>query len=164
MTIQHPPRAIPRAVATFVSRQRIAHLATAARSGKPHVVPLCFALAGANLYSVVDRKPKRTAPGRLRRVRNILHNPHVTVVVDTYSEDWSRLGFVILEGLARILDAGPEHSSALRLLRRKYPQYRSMDLGDRPVIAVKVQRTVHWGNLLTRPRVEIKKHSTRRES
>ncbi|MDR7486227.1 MAG: TIGR03668 family PPOX class F420-dependent oxidoreductase [Armatimonadota bacterium] len=138
---------LPRAVAAFLSGQRVARLATADASGRPHVVPICFVLSGRTLYSVIDRKPKQTEPRRLRRVRNVLENPRVAVGADTYSEDWSRLGFVLLEGRARLLHRGSEHAAALRLLRRKYPQYRAMDLEGRPIIAVRIERAVQWGDL-----------------
>ncbi len=138
---------LPRTLAPFLARHRVAHLATADASGRPHVVPICYAIERTTLYSVVDRKPKRTAPGRLRRIRNISQNPWVAVVIDTYVEDWRRLGFVLLEGRARVLEDGPEHRTALRLLRRKYRQYRTMDLDGRPVIAVSIRRAVVWGRL-----------------
>ena len=134
-------------IPAFLARRRVAHLATADPAGRPHVVPICYAMARDTLYTVVDRKLKRLAPRRLRRVRNLLQNPQAAVVVDSYSEDWSRLGYVLLEGSARLLEGGPEHATALRLLRRKYPQYRTMALDDRPVIAVAVERVVGWGAL-----------------
>src|SRR5712691_698902 len=77
---------------------RVGRLATAAASGRPHVVPLCFALAGDRLYWAVDAKPKRTR--NLRRLRNIAENPRVSLVVDVWDEDWSRLAWVMVEGAA----------------------------------------------------------------
>lgn len=133
------------AVKAVLARHRIAHLATADAGGQPHVVPICFVFAEGMLYSVIDRKPKRARPEHLRRVRNLRENPRVAVVMDTYAEDWSRLGYVLVEGTARLIKAGPEHATALRLLREKYPQYRPMQLDDRPVIAIAILRTVRWG-------------------
>ncbi len=138
---------LSRTLAAFVSRQRVGHLATADAAGRPHVVPICFALDRATLYSVLDRKPKRETPKRLRRVRNVTANPRVAVVVDTYAEDWARLGFVLVEGRARVIEGGAEHAKALRLLIEKYPQYRKMELAGRPVIAVAIRRAVGWGRL-----------------
>jgi len=132
-------------VAAFLDRQRVAHLATASRDGAPHVVPVCFARIEACLYIAIDEKPKRTSPMRLRRVRNIVENPRVALVADVYDEDWSRLGFVLLEGTARVLTAGSEHASAVHALRVKYEQYQAMALDDRPVIAIDVSRVTRWG-------------------
>jgi PPOX class probable F420-dependent enzyme len=109
------------------------------------VVPICFAVAGERLYSAIDEKPKRAAPSRLRRVRNIVANPHVALVVDAYREDWRRLWFVLVLGTAEVIHPeAPEHAAALRLLRRKYRQYRTMRLEERPVLAVTTRRIVTW--------------------
>ncbi len=131
----------------FLARQRVAHLATADSGAAPSVVPICFAVADRTLYSVIDWKPKRGEPGSLRRVRNIRENDRVAVVADRYDEDWSRLGYVLIRGGARLLEAGAEHHAAVALLREKYPQYQAMVLEDRPVIAVAIERVAAWGRL-----------------
>lgn len=140
------------AMRRFLAARRVAHLATADAQGQPHVVPVCFALAGDVLYIAIDRKPKRVGPRRLRRVRNLLANPRVAVTADIYREDWRRLGFVWVQGTARLLEAGAEYRRALERLRRKYPQYRRMDLRGRPVIAVDVARAGAWGAVGATPR------------
>ena len=130
----------------FVERQRVAHLATADRLAEPHVVPICFALAGGVLYVTVDEKPKRAGPG-LKRLRNIAENPQVAVTVDRYVEDWSRLGWVMLRGHAEILLDCKEHDTAQALLRARYPQLETMQIAHLPVIAVRIARVTSWGNL-----------------
>ena len=135
-------------VARSLDRYRVAHLATADSRGRPHVVPICFTVTDRTLYSVIDAKPKRRPPMGLRRVSNILANPRAAVVIDSYSEDWHALGYVLMEGAARLLKDGPEHAAALRLLRAKYPQYGRMVLEDHPVIAIDVTRLVPWGRVL----------------
>src|SRR5260221_3423365 len=88
----------------FIERQRLGHMATSDASGAPHVIPICFALVGETLYVAIDEKPKRGDPLRLRRVRNIAEMPRVAIVVDVYDDgDWSRLGFVLVHGSARVL-------------------------------------------------------------
>ncbi len=129
----------------FIRDARVAHLATADAENQPHVVPICFAFDAGALYSVIDEKPKRTAPLALKRVRNIAANPHVAVVIDRYDENWSRLAYVLLSGRARLLRRGAVHRAALVLLRRKYPQYRSMALEKRPIIRVSNLRASVWG-------------------
>ena len=126
----------------------MAHLATADASGAPHVVPVCFALVDDTLYVSIDEKPKRAAPTRLRRLRNIEQNPRVAVVADVYDDrDWSRLGFVLVRGQARTVLTGEEHARALDVLRGKYAQYRAMVLEERPVIAIDVERVTSWGQI-----------------
>ncbi|MGI9144955.1 MAG: TIGR03668 family PPOX class F420-dependent oxidoreductase [Chloroflexota bacterium] len=135
-------------VRAFLERQRVAHLATADASGVPHVVPVCFSLLHETLYVAIDEKPKRAEPPTLRRLRNIAANPRVAIVVDVYDDDdWSRLGFVLMRGSARVLADGLEHRSALAALRSKYVQYRAMALDKRPVIAADIDRVRTWGQL-----------------
>jgi len=131
----------------FLYRGRVARLATVDSSGRPLVLPICYAFDGGSLFTPLDEKPKSVAPRQLKRVRNILSNPHVAVVVDHYSEDWSQLGYVIVNGEADVLEAGEEHSRAVALLREKYPQYRSMNLEQRPIIRIRVTKIVTWGRL-----------------
>lgn len=124
---------------------RVARLATADGRGRPHVVPICFAAAGGRLYSAIDEKPKRTTPSRLKRVRNIAANRHVAVVVDAYRENWRRLWYILVLGTARIVHpGGAEHAAALRALRRKYAQYRTMRLEESLVLALTPSRIITW--------------------
>ncbi len=131
----------------FVASMRVARLATADANGAPHVVPVCYALLGDNLYVTVDEKPKRSDVRALRRLRNIAENPHIAVVVDRYDEDWSRLAWVMLRGRAEILDRGDEHDRAQAALRERYPQYRAMRIEPLPVIALRIGRVNAWGAL-----------------
>ena len=130
----------------FLLARRLGHLATADRSGAPHVVPVCYALGEAALYVTVDEKPKRQ-DRPLKRLRNIAENPRAALVVDRWDEDWRRLGWVMLRGRAEVLAVGPEHDRAQALLRARYPQYAGMDLAPLPVIALRVARVTSWGDL-----------------
>jgi PPOX class probable F420-dependent enzyme len=124
-----------------VAESRIARLATVDPDGRPHLVPIVFALAGDTLYSAVDAKPKRSR--KLRRIENARRRPRVTVLVDHYDEDWTRLWWVRLRGRARVLDSGEEAARALELLIAKYEQY-----GDTPpalpVLAIDVEEWRGW--------------------
>jgi PPOX class probable F420-dependent enzyme len=120
---------------------RVARLATTDPDGRPHLVPIVFALAGDTLYSAVDRKPKRSRT--LRRIENARERPEVTVLVDHYEEDWARLWWIRLRGRARVLDEGAERERALALLAAKYEQYRA-EPPDGPVLAVDVTETRSW--------------------
>jgi PPOX class probable F420-dependent enzyme len=120
---------------------RVGRLATVGRDGRPHLVPICFALDGDVLYSAVDEKPKRSQ--LLKRLENIRSHPQVAVIVDHYEEDWSRLWWVRLDGKAEVLESGDEREHALALLRSKYEQYRAQPPTG-PVIAVRVERLTGW--------------------
>jgi PPOX class probable F420-dependent enzyme len=130
----------------FLAGCRIGHLATADGHAVPHVVPVCFVVAGSTLYITIDQKPKGD-PRALKRLRNITENPVSAVVVDRYDEDWNQLGWVMLRGATEILFEGAEHDRAQALLRSRYPQYRDMRLAGLPVIAVRIERATSWGNL-----------------
>ncbi|HTI79916.1 MAG TPA: TIGR03668 family PPOX class F420-dependent oxidoreductase [Acetobacteraceae bacterium] len=131
----------------FVNGQRVGRLATADASGNPHVVPVCFVLTDRALYVTIDEKPKQASARPLKRLRNMLENPSIAFVADRYAEDWTQLGWVMLRGRAEILDGGAEHDRAQDLLRERYPQYRTMQLTDLPVIALRVETVTSWGNL-----------------
>jgi PPOX class probable F420-dependent enzyme len=119
---------------------RVARLATADAGGRPHLVPIVFALQGETIYSVVDAKPKRTA--ELKRLQNVRSNPWVSVLVDHYDDsDWSALWWVRADGVARVLELDePESLGAVELLAGRHPQQRATG----PVLAVDVQRWSGW--------------------
>ena len=131
----------------FIDSRPVGRLATADAAGRPHVVPVCFALDGDNVYIAIDAKPKRGDPLRLKRLRNIVENPSASLVVDRYADDWSRLGWVLLHADAEILTDGAEHTNAQTLVRARYRQMRDMDLAGLPVIALRVARASSWGDL-----------------
>jgi PPOX class probable F420-dependent enzyme len=137
---------IGEAARAFCDRSRIARLATADSKGVPHLVPVCYALAGDSLYITIDEKPKRTDI-LLKRLRYISENPEVAVTVDRWDEDWSRLAWVMLRGRAEILTDGEEHGRAQARLLERYPQYQSMNIAPLPVIAMRIVLATSWGNL-----------------
>jgi PPOX class probable F420-dependent enzyme len=122
------------------ARTPVARLATAAPDGRPHLVPVVFALQDDVVYTAVDGKPKTTQ--RLRRLANIERNPRVSLLVDHYAEDWTQLWWVRADGLAAIHHDGDTLHAGHDVLRAKYDQYQSVPL-DGPVIAVAVQ---HWSS------------------
>ena len=138
-------RLTPRA-SRLIRSARTAHLATSDKSGQPHVIPICFVCDGKCFYSPIDEKPKRTVPSKLKRLKNIRENPKVSLVIDHYDEDWRKLAYVLVFGKARIVQSGEKHRRAVQLLRKKYPQYRSMAIHERPMIAITAKRIVSWGD------------------
>src|SRR4051794_34246707 len=119
---------------------RVARLATVSPDGRPHLVPIVFAVNRDVLYTAVDRKPKSTTA--LRRLANIAANPAVTLLVDHYEEDWAQLWWVRAEGSAQVL-AGAGVEAALDLLATRYPAYTT-DRPPGPVVAVSVSRWLGW--------------------
>jgi PPOX class probable F420-dependent enzyme len=131
--------------AQLLTAAPVGRLATADAAGVPHVIPVCYVFNGQFLYSVLDRKPKRAALPRLKRVRNIQANPQVALVVDHYEADWQCLWYILLTGKAELLVEGDERVEAIKLLRQKYPQYRDMSIDGNPVIKVTPAKVLSWG-------------------
>jgi len=124
-----------------LAEARVGHLATVGTDGKPHIVPVCFALSDSTLFFAVDSKPKRTRD--LTRLRNIAAHPAVSILVDYYGEDWSRLWWVRADGEARIVDDPAESARAVGLLVNRYPQYLQAR-PEGPVVAVSIGRLSGW--------------------
>src|SRR5438132_452949 len=136
----------------LLATPRVAHRATADQYARPHVVPIVFVWREPLLYTPLDRKPKRDDDWHaLRRVRNIETNGRVAIVVDRYGEDWANLAWVLLEGVATILERGEERDAAATLLREKYAQYETGSLQDRPIVRVEIERGSEWSSATPSP-------------
>jgi PPOX class probable F420-dependent enzyme len=125
----------------LVESARVARLATVTAHGSPHLVPVCFALLGDVVYSAVDHKPKRTS--QLRRLANLRADGRACLLVDEYSEDWTALWWVRLDGQGRIVSDPAECARARAALVRKYQQYAEQS-PDGPALAVTVTRWTGW--------------------
>ncbi len=119
----------------------VAHLATVTPAGAPHLVPVTFAVAGDLVYTAVDHKPKSTQ--WLQRLRNIVAEPRVTLLVDRYEDDWDALWWVRADGTAEVSDDPAVRAAALALLVVKYPQYREQP-PQGPLVVMTVTRWTGW--------------------
>ncbi len=131
----------------FIEAHRVGRLATADEEGRPHVVPICYAYDGRRIYTALDLKPKRVAPRRLKRVRNVMVNPTVALVIDDYSENWDELAYVLVQGVAVVLEPGDERSRAEAMLRAKYPQYGRLLQEGCTVLRITPEKVASWGRL-----------------
>jgi PPOX class probable F420-dependent enzyme len=131
--------------AAFLEQQRSGRLATVDPNGQPHAVPICYALYDGRIYTPIDEKPKRGDPRELRRIRNILANPKVCLVVDYYEDaDWSRLAWLQVRGVASLVEGEAERAQALAALRTRYRQYQAMALESLPLLRITPTRLVGW--------------------
>ncbi len=128
----------------LIQAQRIAHLATIGTDMQPAVVPVVYAYDGERFFTPLDGKPKRVALTKLRRVRDITANPQVALVIDHYAEDWSRLAWLQVRGMAAILDTGPIYEKGIILLAERYPQYATVALTGLPVIVIEPSVIRSW--------------------
>ena len=124
-----------------VAEARVGRLATVSAAGKPHLVPVCFVLAGDVLYWAVDQKPKSSQD--LKRLQNLAANPVAELLVDHYEEDWRLLWWVRVSCAAEVLEGGPESDKALDLLAAKYAQYRERR-PQGPVVRLRARRWSGW--------------------
>lgn len=120
---------------------RVARLATVRADGRPHVAPIVFAVEGDRVFSIVDAKPKRSP--EMLRLRNIAGEPRVSLLVDQYDEDWRTLWWVRADGIATVVESGPDRDLAIRLLFDKYRQY---DEWSTPIGAAMVIRIERWSS------------------
>lgn len=134
-------RLSPDGIFQRLSGARSATLGTTDGAGRAHLVPIVFAYRDGVIYTAIDAKPKTTL--RLRRIRNIEANPHVSVLVDHYEDDWDRLWWIRLDGTARIESDGHLRETALDLLTEKYPVYAGQPPPG-PAIAITVERIRSW--------------------
>jgi PPOX class probable F420-dependent enzyme len=122
------------------SAARVARLATADATGRPHVVPVCFCVDDGVIWTAVDEKPKSTRA--LKRLRNVAENPRVALLADHYEDDdWSALWWVRADGVAHVVEDLP--ARVRELLVARYAQYvRDPPAG--PALAVEVGRWSGW--------------------
>jgi PPOX class probable F420-dependent enzyme len=131
------PSSPPATAEERLAAARVGRLATVTPGGRPHVVPVCFALAGGMVYTAVDLKPKSTT--KLARLENVRATGRASLLVDHYEEDWSRLWWVRVDGAAEVISS----EVAIDALAAKYEQYRAARPAG-PVIAIAPDRWRAW--------------------
>lgn len=135
----------------FIQKVRVARLATIDSDFKPHLVPVVFVFDGNNFFTPVDEKRKKAKPEKLRRIKNIEGNPSVALLIDEYNEDWTRLAFVMIQGVASIVKSRPQADiqvqEALKQLTIKYTQYQRVGTGE-ILIRIKPEKVVSWRSSL----------------
>ena len=126
-------------LAKLVARERVCRVATVGRGGVPHLVPVCHVL--------VDEKICFASGRNAKKVQNLRANDHVTVTVDIYSDDWSHLTGVMIQGSARLIEKGTRFEKLRRLLYAKYPHYpeeSAIGARDSVIIEVTPRRIFSW--------------------
>jgi len=101
---------LKKSLAKLIAWERVARVATASATGTPHLVPVCHVLADGKLYFASD--------AGARKVRNLKANPRIAVAVDLYSDDWSNLKGVMLQGTTRLIEKGPRSTRSIPTRRR----------------------------------------------
>ena len=141
-------------IKTIINKAKVARLATVDIKCTPYLVPVVFVLDNDNdcYFIPIDEKTKRSKPENLKRVRNIKENPNVTLLIDEYNEDWTKLCFIMIQGKASIIGGKKldENEMSLlekahKLLRSKYAQYQKISVGEY-LIMIMPQKIIVWKN------------------
>lgn len=143
---------------TIIDKARVARLATIDSGCNPHLVPVVFVYDDDHYYIPIDEKTKQQSskPEKLKRVKNILVNPNVALLIDEYNEDWTKLYFVMIQGRASLITNNNNKKEqvqnqpllvekAHKLLSEKYHQYRKIGVG-KYVIMIYPQKVITWKN------------------
>ncbi len=116
----------------FILRMLKSHnvmsIATVRPDGWPQATTVAFASDGLNLYFACEPSSQKT--------RNISRNPRVSLTVDHYCADWEEIRGISLGGRATVVTDPGEFRQALRLLRKKFPQYGKMGEEDLEGLAI----------------------------
>jgi PPOX class probable F420-dependent enzyme len=150
----------PAHIKTIINKARVARLATVDSASKPHLIPVVFVYDDDHYYIPIDEKTKQQSsskPEKLKRIKNILVNPNVALLIDEYNEDWAKLYFVMIQGRASLISNnnnkkgqgqnGPSLllEKAHKLLSEKYHQYQKIGIG-KYVMAIYPQKVITWKN------------------
>ena len=132
----------------FIERARVARLATIDSEFRPHIVPVVFVFDGNHFFIPIDEKRKTVEPDKLKRIRNIQHNPSIALLIDQYDEDWTKLTFVMIEGEASIANKSEGNiqvKQAYKKLITKYIQYQKVRVGEMCII-ITPKKLTSWSN------------------
>jgi nitroimidazol reductase NimA-like FMN-containing flavoprotein (pyridoxamine 5'-phosphate oxidase superfamily) len=119
----------------FLNRNELGRLATLSQDGMPHVVPVCYIYHAGNLLIAIDYETKK--------YQNLLANKKVAFVVDVYRP---RMYGVLIQGKAKIVEAGPEFQEAYRLFHKKFSWVRAdpWKEGEAPFIIIEPNKKTSW--------------------
>ena len=130
-----PP--LPDDVKRYLSAAPVCRIATVRPDGRPHVIPVCPVFDGAaTLY--VDLDASSVTANALRS------EPRVTVLVDDYYDDWSKLRKVLLQCRAEPVE-GDEQEAAWALIRIKFPQYTEINWQPRLTVGLRIDAWLQEG-------------------
>jgi len=128
---------IPDAVKSYIAEASVLRLATVPASGDPHIIPVCPAFDGDSTVFVDVAVDGVTAMA-------IAGNPSVTVIIDEYDDDWSKLKAVIMRCRAEPL-ADQELQAAWELFRARYPQGKAVGWEPRLTLGLRIRSWTEWG-------------------
>ncbi|HLE25284.1 MAG TPA: pyridoxamine 5'-phosphate oxidase family protein [Thermodesulfobacteriota bacterium] len=124
----------------FISLQRLIRIATVDKNGTPHNVPVCHVSEGNHIYFATGKESKK--------IKNLEENGKVALVCDEYSEIWSYLKGVFVQGKTRVISKGPEFRKLKKMLYQKYTLYEAeapIEEENTVIVEIIPQNIVSWG-------------------
>jgi Pyridoxamine 5''-phosphate oxidase. len=115
-------------------------MTTVDREGRPHAVPVVFAVHDQDLVTPIDRKP--SSSDLLGRLRNLERDPRVALLADRWSEEWTELAWVMIRGRASVQSSSHSVSEVEAIIAR-YPEYRDTLEGS-DVIRIVPEQILWW--------------------
>jgi len=131
---------LKKSIAELIDLERVCRVATVGASRTPHLVPVCHVLDAGKIYFASENGA--------RKLGNLRQNPRIAVTVDLYSESWSSLKGVMVQGEAKLVGKGARFRKIRSLLYRKYPQYpdaSAIGESDSTIVEVTPKRVFSWG-------------------
>lgn len=131
---------LKKSVTQLIQRERVCRVATAGAGGMPHLVPVCQVLVDGKIYFASGNDGKK--------ILNLGENARLALTVDLYSDDWSNLKGVMVQGTAELIERGPRFRKIRRLLYEKYPQYpdeAALEESDSVIVELTPTRVFSWG-------------------
>ena len=120
--------------ASFLRSHELCRLATASEEGKPHVVPVIYALDGEDVIVAVDYGTKKLG--------NLRQNRQVALVVDEFKPNKG----LMIEGDCEILERGKEYLRLLQILFDRFEYYRKNPWGEgeSPILRIRPVKAAMW--------------------
>jgi len=120
--------------ASFLRSHEPCRLATASKEGKPHVVPVIYALDGEDVVVAVDYGTKKLG--------NLRQNRQVALVVDEFKPNKG----LMIEGDCEILERGKEYLRLLQILFDRFEYYRKnpWSEGESPILRIRPVKAAMW--------------------
>ena len=129
----------------IIKKTRVARLSTVDKTSQPYSIPVVFVYYKNSFFIPLDEKTKSTKTSKLRRVKNIEHNPQVCLLIDEYTENWNDLFYILIKGKAELIHEKYNLKHVHKLLVSKYPQYMKIGIGD-SCIRINPTKVTIWNN------------------
>ena len=130
---------LPDRIRDLFATERRAVMSTVAIDESAHSVPVVFALLDDEIVSPIDHKPKSGLV--MERVKNLGRDDRITLLIDHWNEDWTRLAWVMVRGTGTV-EAEPAPGD-MRRLNERYDQYEPDERHD-ALIRIRPTRFSWW--------------------